>query len=148
VAKPQKYRQLTYCKVDNKARKLPSFPADHLLISKSSASPILWNSESTKKTNGVSATKEGVVKGGQMHCESVNMWTKKHQQDYEEKKIDKSSTMKTVECWHQLIRRIKCYLYWQHSTYISLCLLPLNLHISFILLSQSFCLEIIVLRKR
>ena len=85
MAKPQKYRQLTYCKVDNKARKLPSFPADHLLISKSSASPILWNSESTKKTNGVSATKEGVVKGGQMHCESVSMWTKKRHQDYEVK---------------------------------------------------------------
>lgn len=35
--------QLTYCKVDSNARKLPSFPTAHRLISKSSVSAILWN---------------------------------------------------------------------------------------------------------
>jgi len=48
----QKYHQLTYCKVDNKARKLPCFPVDHLLISKSKVSPILCNSQCPNKQVG------------------------------------------------------------------------------------------------
>lgn len=85
MAKPQKYRQLTYCKVDNKARKLPSFPADHLLISESSVSPILWKFRKYKENKWSISNQKGVVRGGQMHCESVSMWTKKRHQDYEVK---------------------------------------------------------------